>query len=73
VNPYDKRALQTVKAANTRKLSEENRDVAFRRIRDAERKTNAEKTARLRKLRLEKEAADRVEKKTSPTDREKIE
>lgn len=62
MKPHEKRAFQTAKAANARQLSEDNRDIAFRRIRDAERKANAEKTARLKKLRLEKEAADRLAK-----------
>lgn len=59
---HEKRAIRTSKAASARQLSEDNRDITFRRLRDAEKKANAEKTARLRKLRLEKEAAERVAK-----------
>lgn len=68
---HEKRAIQTSKAASARQLSENNRDTAFRRIRDAERKAGAEKTARLRKLRLEKEAAEHVANEPAPTERAK--
>ncbi len=62
MKPSDRRAHQANSAAQTRKNSDEKRDVAFRKQRDAERVANAEKTERLKKLRLAKEAADAAAK-----------
>ena len=56
MKPSDRRADQANTASQNRKLSEDKRDVAFRKQRDAERAANAEKTERLKKLRLAKEA-----------------
>lgn len=55
----DRRAAQASSGALTRKLSEDARDRAFHKARDAERAANAEKTERLKKLRLAKEAAEK--------------
>lgn len=69
MKPSDRRAHQANSAAQTRKNSDEKRDVAFRKQRDAERAANAEKTERLKKLRLAKEAAAAVAKAAASTSR----
>ena len=56
----DARMAKAESAVAKRQLSDDARDRAFRKQRDAERAAAAAKTERLKKLRLEKEAADRA-------------
>jgi len=63
---FDRKRVQARAAAKTRGLCTEERDMAFRREREAEREANAEKTAHLRELRLSKASAAPTEPHDTP-------